>query len=114
MKEIPHRPSVVIDAKIPFIKGVLEPYANVRYIEGSEITSSVVSDADALIIRTRTHCNEQLLQHSSVKFIATATIGTDHIDTAYCDSHDIVWTNAAGCNAGSVYQYVASVLAWLV
>lgn len=109
-----NRISIVIDAKIPFIKGVLEPYANVIYAEGSEITTHTVKNADALIIRTRTHCNEELLRGSSVQFIATATIGTDHIDTDYCDAHNITWTNAAGCNSGSVYQYIASALAWLL
>lgn len=106
--------SVIIDAKIPFIKGILEPYANVRYMEGSDINTSAVAHADALIIRTRTRCNEQLLKNSPVRFIATATIGTDHIDTAWCDTHGITWTNAAGCNSGSVYQYIASALAWLL
>lgn len=114
MKDTPKRLSIVVDAKIPFIKGVLEPYADVIYAEGSAITPHVIANADALIIRTRTHCNEALLQGSSVKFIATATIGTDHIDTGYCDANNITWTNAAGCNSGSVYQYIASALAWLL
>ena len=114
MSNILNRPSVVIDNKIPFIKGVLEPYADVVYAEGSDIDAQIVSKADALVVRTRTRCNESLLKHSPVKFIATATIGTDHIDTNYCDAHSIYWTNAAGCNSGSVYQYIASVLAWFV
>ena len=108
-----HRPSIVIDNKIPFIQGVLEPYAEVSYCEGTAINRGVVANADALIVRTRTRCDEALLKNSPVKFIATATIGTDHIDTAYCDANGIFWTNAAGCNSGSVYQYIASVLAWL-
>lgn len=107
------RLSIVIDSKIPFIKGVLEPYAEVIYEEGANITPHTIANADALIIRTRTRCDEQLLKNSSVRFIATATIGTDHIDTNYCDLNNIRWTNAAGCNSGSVYQYIASCLAWL-
>jgi len=106
--------SIVVDAKIPFIKGVLEPYADVVYLEGNRIDATTVKHADALIVRTRTRCDATLLDGSSVRFIATATIGTDHIDTCYCDAHGIAWTNAAGCNSGSVCQYVASVLAWLV
>jgi erythronate-4-phosphate dehydrogenase len=108
-----HRPTIVIDNKIPFIQGVLESYAEVSYREGKDIDCASVSSADALIVRTRTRCDEALLKDSPVKFIATATIGTDHIDTAYCDVNGIFWTNAAGCNSGSVYQYVASALAWL-
>jgi len=104
---------IVIDDKIPFIKGVLEPYAEVVYLPGGKIKHSDVAHADALVIRTRTKCDESLLKDSSVKFIATATIGYDHIDTGWCEANGIVWTNAAGCNSGSVHQYMASVLATL-
>lgn len=102
---------VIADKNIPFLRGALEPYADVKYMDGREIDRSAVENADALLVRTRTHCNEQLLQGSRVNFIATATIGFDHIDTRYCDAHSIHWVNAPGCNAGSVQQYVASVLA---
>ncbi|NWJ51630.1 MAG: 4-phosphoerythronate dehydrogenase PdxB [Bacteroidetes bacterium] len=101
---------IIIDDKIPYIKGALESVAEVIYLPGSKTTPEVVKDADAIITRTRTHCNEKLLAGSSVRFIATATIGFDHIDTAYCDKAGIVWTNAPGCNSKSVEQYVASVL----
>jgi len=104
---------IVIDDKIPFIKGVLEPYAEVVYLPGHKFTRKDVANADVLIIRTRTKCDIALLKDSSVKFIVTATIGYDHIDTAWCDANRIVWTNAAGCNSGSVHQYMASVLATL-
>ena len=104
---------IVIDDKIPFIKGVLEPYADVVYLPGAAITRNDVADADALIIRTRTVCNEALLKDTSVKFIAAATIGYDHIDTGWCEASGITWTNAPGCNSGSVHQYIASVLATL-
>jgi erythronate-4-phosphate dehydrogenase len=101
---------VVIDDKIPYIKGALEPFAEVVYLPGSKTTPEVVRDADALVTRTRTICNEKLLAGSSVKFIATATIGYDHIDTDYCSKTGIEWTNAPGCNAKSVEQYIASAL----
>ena len=101
---------IVCDNKIPFLKGALEPYADVVYLPGSETTADVVSDADALITRTRTKCNETLLKGSSVKMIATATIGFDHIDTGWCERNGISWTNAPGCNSWSVQQYIASLL----
>ncbi|MDP4226747.1 MAG: NAD(P)-dependent oxidoreductase, partial [Bacteroidota bacterium] len=101
---------IIIDDKIPFIKGVLESYGKVEYIAGANISKDDVKDADALIIRTRTHCTKELLEGSKIKFIATATIGFDHIDTAYCEQNGIYWTNAAGCNSSSVQQYMASVL----
>jgi erythronate-4-phosphate dehydrogenase len=80
------------------------------YLPGASFTREVVADADALIVRTRTRCNRDLLAGSRVKFIATATIGYDHIDTTYCKEAGIQWTNCPGCNAGSVEQYVHSVL----
>lgn len=104
---------IVCDDKIPFLRGVLEPYAEVVYMPGKAMDLENVKDADALIIRTRTHCNKDLLEGSSVKVIATATIGYDHIDTAWCESSGIIWSNAPGCNSGSVDQYIASALCTL-
>ena len=101
---------IVADSAIPFLEGVMEPYADVVYIPGNKIGHDDIIDADALMIRTRTHCNAELLEGTSVKFIATATIGTDHIDFPYCDSHGIVVRNAPGCNAGGVMEYVFSAL----
>jgi erythronate-4-phosphate dehydrogenase len=80
------------------------------YLPGKEISVADVREADALITRTRTCCDASLLEGSSVKFIATATIGYDHIDTAYCERHGIHWANAPGCNSCSVEQYILSVL----
>lgn len=101
---------IVVDRKIPYIEGVLEPYAEVLYLEGSVISRAELLDADALVVRTRTKCNKKLLSGTRVRFIASATIGFDHIDTAYCQAHDIAWTNAAGCNSSSVQQYIAAAL----
>ena len=104
---------IIIDNKIPYIKGALEAFAEVIYLPGSKTTPESVVDADALVTRTRTLCNESLLKNSKVRMIATATIGYDHIDTEYCDKAGIKWTNAPGCNAKSVEQYIASALfAW--
>ncbi|MBQ9137232.1 MAG: 4-phosphoerythronate dehydrogenase [Alistipes sp.] len=101
---------VVIDGAIPFISGILEPFAEVVYADGGSFTPELVADADALIIRTRTRCNGALLDGSRVQFIATATIGFDHIDMEYCHAHNITVTTAAGCNARGVLQWVAAVL----
>lgn len=101
---------VVVDKNIPFIQGLLEKRAEVVYREGREISRSDVLNADALIIRTRTKCNRHLLEGTTVRFIASATIGYDHIDTAFCHANNILWTNAAGCNSSSVQQYIAAAL----
>ena len=97
---------IVADRNIPFLEGVFEPYADVEYIDGREISRHDVKDADALIIRTRTRCNAGLLDGTKVAMIATATIGTDHIDFGYCNARGIEVHNAQGCNAGGVMQYV--------
>ena len=101
---------IVADDKIPFLKGVLEPYADIQYLPGNQINAEHLKQADALLIRTRTKCKNALLSESPVRFIGTATIGFDHIDTQYCDSKNIKWTNAPGCNSSSVQQYIAAVL----
>ena len=102
---------VIADDKIPFLKGVLESEGiEVTYLAGAKTTADDVAAADALITRTRTKCNEALLENSAVKFIATATIGFDHIDTDYVESKGIHWTNAPGCNSSSVAQYLTSLL----
>lgn len=104
---------VVCDSHIPFLKGVLEPYCDVVYASGSDISKDMVKDADALIVRTRTKCDAKLLKGSKVRFIATATIGYDHIDTEWCEANGIKWTNAPGCNSWSVQQYMGSLLVTL-
>ena len=101
---------IVADKHIPFLEGVFEPYAEVVYIDGRQINHDDVVDADALIIRTRTKCNADLLDGTKVQLISTATIGTDHIDLDYCARHGIEVHNAEGCNAGGVMQYVFSAL----
>ncbi len=104
------RIKIIVDDAVPFIKGVFEPYADVVYRAGKEICHEDLVDVDAMVIRTRTKCDSALLEGTPVKFIATATIGTDHIDFPYCDEKGIVVRNAAGCNAGGVMNYVFSAL----
>lgn len=101
---------IIIDDKIPYIQDAFEGVAEVIYLSGNKTTPEIVKDADAIVTRTRTICNEKLLAGSEVKFIATATIGYDHIDTDYCEAAGIKWTNAPGCNSKSVEQYIASAL----
>jgi erythronate-4-phosphate dehydrogenase len=101
---------VVADDKIPFLKGALESRASVVYLPGGKITIRDLDGVSALIVRTRTKCGKNLLDGSPVRFIATATIGYDHIDTAHCGKNGVFWTNAPGCNSASVAQYMTSAL----
>lgn len=106
-----NRMKVIVEANIPFIRGYLEPMAEVVYLAPDKITPVAMRDADALITRTRTRCNAALLDGSRCRFIATATIGTDHIDLDYCRNHEITVANAPGCNAPAVAQYVFASIA---
>lgn len=101
---------VVIDSAIPFIQGVFEPDSETVYLPGEDIGPDVVRDADALIIRSRTRCDSELLEDSSVRVISTAAIGMDNIDLPYCSRRGIAVRNASGCNAGGVMNYVFSAL----
>ncbi len=102
------RPRIKIDENIPFIKGRLDSVADVEYLSQDLFTNDIAKDADALIVRTRTACNENLLKDSPVSLVVTATIGTDHIDSDYCRSKGITVMNSPGCNAPGVAQYVWS------
>lgn len=102
---------VIVDDKIPYIREAIARVADeVVYLPGGSISATDVHDADALIVRTRTRCNRQLLEGSRVQFIATATIGFDHLDTEYLREAGIRWTNCPGCNAASVAQYLHTTL----
>lgn len=101
---------IIIEKNIPFIKGMLDNVAEVSYLAPDEINAAAMRDADALVTRTRTRCDASLLEGSKCRFIATATIGTDHIDLDYCRSHGITVRNAPGCNAPAVAQYVFAVI----
>ena len=105
---------IIVDSHIPHIQGLIEPCAEVLYLEPDDITREAVKDADALIVRTRTRCDANLLDGSRVRFIGSATIGTDHIDLDYCASHGITVRNAPGCNAPAVAQWVfCAIDAWM-
>ncbi len=100
----------IIDSNIPFIKGVLEPFCEIHYKKGDEINAHSVRNADFIIIRTHTRCNKDLLEGSKVKYIASATIGFDHIDTSYCSENGIAWSTAPGCNSPAVQQWVGAAI----
>lgn len=100
--------NIIVERNIPFINGVLDSVADVSYLSADQITPEAMRFADALVTRTRTRCDARLLDGSRCRFIATATIGTDHIDIPYCQSRGITVANAPGCNAPAVAQWVLS------
>lgn len=104
---------IVIDKYIPFLAEAVQqhwPNVCVRALEPSAIDAEAVRDADVLVVRTRTQVNEALLHGSKVRLVCTATIGFDHIDTAYCDAQGIAWISCPGCNAQAVCDYIEEVL----
>ena len=105
---------ILIDKFVPYAADALSPYSEVESVDGRALSRESVADADALIVRTRTLCNEALLGGAEgLKFVGTATIGYDHIDREYLASRGVAFTSAAGCNARGVLQWVAAVLAHL-
>lgn len=102
---------IIAEASIPYLRGVAEELGEVTYLPNPEITPEAVREADWLIVRSITKCNRELLEGSHVRLITSATIGYDHIDTAYCEAAGIRWTNAPGCNAQAVAQYIVCTLA---
>ena len=104
---------IVCDAHIPFLLEAVQkawPQAEIYPIEPEQIDALTVKEADVLIVRTRTKVNETLLANSNVQLVCTATIGFDHIDTAYCESHGIRWMACPGCNAQAVCDYIEEAL----
>lgn len=101
-------PLIVVESNVPFMEGVFSGVARVESVPSRDITREVMHDADALITRTRTRCDEALLSGSRCRIVASATIGLDHVDTRWCRSAGIAVENAPGCNAPAVAQYVLS------
>lgn len=101
---------IVADENIPFISDAFSLFGSVKLIAGRSICRSDLMDADILIVRSVTPVTKELLQDTPVKFVATATVGIDHIDTIWLKKQKIGFAYAPGSNAVSVAQYVLSAL----
>jgi erythronate-4-phosphate dehydrogenase len=101
---------IVADPNIPFVREAFGPLGEIVLVPGRAITGESVRDADALLVRSVTRINASLLDGSRVQFVATATIGTDHVDEQYLEAHGIGFSSAAGSNANSVAEYVVAAL----
>lgn len=96
---------IIADINIPFLSERIPDTELIR-IPATQITREIIRNADALIVRTRTKCNKELLEGSNVRLVATATIGTDHIDIPWCEDNGVIVRNAPGCNAPGVALFV--------
>ena len=101
---------IVADQNIPFIEACFSSVGEVILTPGRQITPELVKDADALLVRSITKVNKDLLAGSNVKFVATATIGTEHVDQDYLAANDIGFASAPGSNANSVAEYIIAAL----
>jgi erythronate-4-phosphate dehydrogenase len=104
---------ILADKNIPFVNQAFSNLGDVRTISGREITRDAIGKAELLLVRSVTPVNESLLGGTNVKFVASATIGTDHVDEEYLLGAGIGFTSAPGCNSNSVAEYVtAALLCW--
>jgi len=97
---------IISDVNIPFVAECFSSIGEVKVVGGREITPGIVSDADILLVRSITPVGADLLTGSKVRFVATATIGFDHIDVDFLLRNNIGFASAPGSNANSAAEYV--------
>ncbi len=96
---------IIIDENINFADEAFGKYGEIVLLPGRKISNQILRDADALIIRSITNVDEKLLENTKVKFVGTATIGTDHVDIEYLNRNKIKFADAKGCNSFAVAEY---------
>jgi erythronate-4-phosphate dehydrogenase len=101
---------IIADENIPYVAEAFERLGSVKTLPGRKMTPDVLAGADALLVRSITPVNEALLANTPVRFVGTATIGFDHVDTAYLHRQGIAFATAAGSNANSVAEYITAAL----
>lgn len=104
---------IIADENLALTEYFFSDVAQVVSLPGRTLNSVDVHEADALLVRSITQVNQALLHGSSVKFVGSATIGIDHLDTDYLQQQNITWANAAGCNAQAVAEYVVTALLYI-
>ncbi|MBN1556717.1 MAG: 4-phosphoerythronate dehydrogenase [Lentisphaerae bacterium] len=101
---------IVCSANMPLAREAFETLGEVTLKEGRAIGADDVRDADLLAVRSTTRVDRALLENSRVRFVGTATIGYEHMDTAWLEKRGIRWCYSPGCNANSVSEYIAAAL----
>lgn len=101
---------IVVDENIPQAREAFESFGELILINGREITNKILRDADVLLVRAVTKVDEELLRGTKVKFAATATSGTDHVDINYLKKNKITFADASGCNSYSVAEFVINAI----
>jgi erythronate-4-phosphate dehydrogenase len=101
---------IIADPNIPFVREAFAALGEIELIPGRKMNAAAVRDAELLLVRSVTPVNAALLDGSKVRFVATATIGTDHVDAGYLASRQIGFASAAGSNANSVAEYIVAAM----
>ncbi len=99
---------ILADENMPKVEEVFAEFGEVSLCAGRDMSADDLQNTDVLLVRSITQVNQALLADSPVKFVGTATIGTDHIDLGYLKQKGIGFSNAPGCNADAVVDYVLS------
>ncbi|MDO6564920.1 4-phosphoerythronate dehydrogenase [Amphritea sp. 1_MG-2023] len=102
------RLNIVADENIPALERLFGDLGEIHKVSGRAMQNSDLQQADLLLVRSVTQVNQRLLENTPVRFVGTATIGTDHIDTAWLAQQQIGFSSAPGCNADAVAEYVIS------
>lgn len=101
---------IIADANIPAVGETFGRHAELRRVDGRRLSRSDLARADALLVRSVTAVGPALLQGTPVRFVGSATIGIDHLDTGWLEANGIAWANAPGCNADAAAQYTLAML----
>lgn len=104
---------ILVDENMPYARELFSRLGEVKAVPGRPIPLAELTDADALMVRSVTKVNEALLSGKGIKFVGTATAGTDHVDDAWLKQAGIGFSAAPGCNAIAVVEYVFSSLLML-
>ncbi|WP_100753313.1 4-phosphoerythronate dehydrogenase [Vibrio salilacus] len=102
---------ILIDENMPYAEQLFSQLGEVILKSGRTLTADDLIDVDALMIRSVTKVNAQLISKANkLKFVGTATAGMDHVDQTLMAQKGIYFTAAPGCNKVGVAEYVFSVM----
>lgn len=103
---------IIADSNIPSLDCTFGRHGEIVLLDGRDICRSDLANADILLVRSVTRVGEDILAGTNIRFVGSATIGIDHLDTAWLDAQGIAWANAPGCNADAAAQYTLAMM-WL-
>ncbi|WP_373020436.1 4-phosphoerythronate dehydrogenase [Thiomicrorhabdus sp.] len=107
---MPQQKTIVIDDAVPYAETMFQHLGHIICLPGRDIDADAVKQADAIVVRSRTQVNEELLEHSQVSFVGSTVVGLDHVDQNYLKKRGIEFYSAQGCNANSVAEYIITCL----